>query len=210
MTARQREAEAKKKTKAPRKTIDKLSLSECSDYWKVDPYSVEHNSRVEDAHFSNHAQEEVYSRIYLPLKHKVVNQHHINVAYMCKNSEYFGEALAMCEEFGLLPLMQFVQNWDEELVVQFYSTIYFTEDVDKTIKWLTNGRLLETTWAEFGDSLGYTILDSSKDEDANGWRCHDSDYADHKDTMAPLYIRGHENLWKTSTLAPEYHILLCI
>jgi hypothetical protein len=43
MTARQREAEAKKKTKAPpRKTIDKLSLSEYSDYRKVD--SVERNS----------------------------------------------------------------------------------------------------------------------------------------------------------------------
>jgi hypothetical protein len=27
----------------------------------------------------------------------VVNQHHINVEYMRKNSEYFGEALAMCE-----------------------------------------------------------------------------------------------------------------
>jgi hypothetical protein len=57
---------------------------------------------------------------------------------MCKNPEYFGEALAMCEEFGLLPLMQFTQNWDEDLVVQFYSTVYFTEDEDKTIKWLTN------------------------------------------------------------------------
>jgi hypothetical protein len=74
---------------------------------------------VADTHFWNRAQEEVYTRIYLPLKHKVVNQHHINVEYMRKNSKYFGEALAMCEEFGLLPLMQFVQNWDEELVVQF-------------------------------------------------------------------------------------------
>jgi hypothetical protein len=140
----------------------------------------------------------------------VVNQHHINVEYMRKNSEYFGEALAMCEEFGLIPLMQFVHNWDEELVVQFYSTVYFTEDDDRTIKWLTNGRLLEATWEEFGDSLGYPILDTSKDEDANGWRCHYSDYVDHKDTMAPLYIWGHENPDKTSTLAPEYHILLRI
>jgi hypothetical protein len=77
---------------------------------------------------------------------------------MRKNPEYFGEALAMCEEFGLLPLMQFTQNWDEDLVVQFYSTVYFTEDEDKTIKWLTNGRLLEATWVEFGASLGYPIL----------------------------------------------------
>jgi hypothetical protein len=94
----------------------------------------------------------------------VVNQHHINVEHMRKNPEYFGEALAMCEEFGLLQLMQFTQNWDEDLVVQFFSTVYFIEDEHKIIKWLTNGRLLEATWVEFGDSLGYPILDTSEDE----------------------------------------------
>jgi hypothetical protein len=116
----------------------------------------------------------------------------------------------MCEEFGLLSLMQFTQNWDEDIVVQFYSTVYFTEDEEKTIKWLTNGQLLEATWADFGVSLGYPILDTYVDEDANGWRCHDLDFADHKDNMAPLYIRGHGVPGKTSHLTLVYHILLCI
>jgi hypothetical protein len=120
MTARQREAEAKKKTKAaPCKTVDKLSLAEYTTYRMIDPYTVEQNPCVSDENFWNHSQEEVYTRIYLTMKNKVFKQHHINVDHMCKNHEYFGEALAMCEEFGLLPLMEFTQNWDEDLVVQF-------------------------------------------------------------------------------------------
>jgi hypothetical protein len=88
--------------------------------------------------------------------------------------------------------------------------VYFIENEEKTIKWLTNGRLLEATWGEFGDALGYPILDTSIDEDANGWRCHDSDFDDHKDTMAPLYIRGRGVPRKSANLAPVYHILLRI
>jgi hypothetical protein len=72
------------------------------------------------------------------MNNKVVKQHHINVDHMRKNHEYFGEALAMCEKFGLLPLLEFTQNWDEESVVQFYSTVYFIENEEKTIKWLTD------------------------------------------------------------------------
>jgi hypothetical protein len=64
------------------------------------------------------------------------------------------------------------------------------------------GRIWCLSW------LPYT--DTSEDEDANGWRCHDSDFADHKDTMAPLYIRGRGVPGKTSNLAPVYHILLHI
>jgi hypothetical protein len=135
------------------------------------------------------------------MKNKVVKQHHINVDHMRTNHEYFGEALAMYEEFGLLPLMEFTQNCDEDLVVQFYSTVYFIENEEKTIKWLTNGWLLEATWANFGDALGYPIIDTSVEEDANGWMFHDSDFADHKDTMAPLYIHGHGVPGKSANLA---------
>jgi hypothetical protein len=92
-----------------------------------------------DENFWSRSQEEIYTCIYLPMKNRVVKQHHINVYHMRKNPEYFGEALEMCEEFGLLLLMEFTQNWDEELVVQFYTTVFFTEDKHKTIKRLTNG-----------------------------------------------------------------------
>jgi hypothetical protein len=135
------------------------------------------------------------------MKNRVVKQHHINVDHMRKNTEYFGEALAMCEKFGLLPLMEFTQNWDEELV-QFYTTVFFTENEQKTIKWLTNGQLLEATWSKFGEALGYPILDNFVDADANVWRCHDSEFASNKETMAHLYIRGYGVPGKTPNIDP--------
>jgi hypothetical protein len=76
--------------------------------------------------------------------------------------------------------MEFTQNRDQELVVQFYTTVFCTEDEHNTIKWLTNGQLLEATWAEFGEALGYPILSTSMDVDANGWRFHEFDIASNK------------------------------
>jgi hypothetical protein len=135
---------------------------------------------VTDENFWSRSQEEIYAHIYLPMKNRVVKQHHINVDHMRKNTKYFGEALEMCEEFGLLPLMEFTQNRDQELVVQFYTTVFCTEDEHNTIKWLTNGQLLEATWAEFGEALGYPILSTFMDVDANGWRFHEFDNASNK------------------------------
>ena len=48
----------------------------------------------------------------------MVKQHYHNVPHMTceKNREYFAEAYAMCEEFGMLPIMVAKQNYDEKLI----------------------------------------------------------------------------------------------
>jgi hypothetical protein len=38
---------------------------------------------------------------------------------MDKTPVYFGEAKALCEEYGLLPLMEFNHVVDEDIVAQF-------------------------------------------------------------------------------------------
>lgn len=49
-------------------------------------------------------------------KNKFVKQHTIGVAHMRAKLEYFGEALAICEQFGLFPLMKFNCDFDDTLV----------------------------------------------------------------------------------------------
>ena len=104
------------------------------------PYNKPRNPRVSDLRFHNKHQEDIYINIYQKFKHPGVIMHHtIEVDKMENNSEYFEEALAMCEEFGLTRLMTFNKSFDPDLIKQFYSTVHFQEDDEVTFSWLING-----------------------------------------------------------------------
>ena len=53
--------------------------------------------------------------------------------------------------------------------------MHFGTDVDKTLKWMTEDKVLEAKWSRFAELLGYTIQNTEENEDANGWRAHDND-----------------------------------
>jgi hypothetical protein len=53
--------------------------------------------------------------------------HTVDVSHVNKFPEYFGEAKGICEELGLLPLMEFNHVVDEDIIAQFYSTIHLTK-----------------------------------------------------------------------------------
>ena len=46
----------------------------------------------------------------------VVRQCTIDIGHMEWKPDYFGEALSICDEFGLRPIMELQQDFDEELV----------------------------------------------------------------------------------------------
>jgi hypothetical protein len=52
--------------------------------------------------------------------------HSINISLM--DAEYFGEAKAICEEFGLIPLMNFSHAFDVDIIAQFFATMYTGTD----------------------------------------------------------------------------------
>ena len=43
---------------------------------------------------------------------------------MQANMAYFGEALEVCEQFGLLDLIEINEDYDEHLVGQFFATLF--------------------------------------------------------------------------------------
>jgi hypothetical protein len=137
----------------------------------------------------------------------VIPHHTIDIEKMRMTPRYFGEALAMCEEFGLLPIMEFNNAYDEELIIQFYTTVHFQDDEARTFRWLTNGIYLESDLARFGTSLGYPRLEG---EDANGWRCHDSEFFMDREVLRPLYIQGWANPGTSADLLPTWDIMLRI
>ena len=50
--------------------------------------------------------------------------------------EYFGEALALCEEFDLVKLMSVNCDFDVQLIHQFYATVHFGEDDARTLMFM--------------------------------------------------------------------------
>jgi hypothetical protein len=95
-------------------------------------------------------QERIFNEVYGKKKVRLGPMHSINVALMDKDSEYFGEAKEICEEFGLLPLMQFNHDIDEDIIAQFYATVYLDLTNERELIWMTKDKLMKATWAQFG------------------------------------------------------------
>ena len=72
---------------------------------------------------------------------------------MEKDPDYFGEALQMCSQLNILGIMQFNQDFDADLVAQFYATIHLGTDEDRILTWMTNGRMFTVKWKAFMELL---------------------------------------------------------
>ena len=47
--------------------------------------------------------------------------------YEDMNDPFFNEAIAKCKEMGLYDIMGFRYNWNEEILAQFHSSLYYDE-----------------------------------------------------------------------------------
>ena len=86
-------------------------------------------------------------------KNLYVDAKSIDLLHMEKDPAYFGEALALCQQWGLIPIMTFNKDFDSEIVAQFYATVHFHSDEARSMTWMTGGRLLKVEWKAFMDSL---------------------------------------------------------
>ena len=87
-------------------------------------------------------------------KTKVVEQFCIDTDYMERHLGYFGEAIAICKEFGIYDYIGLQQNFNDHLVMQFFATVHFFSDEPRRIKWMSKDVILEAKWSEFATLLG--------------------------------------------------------
>ena len=123
---------------------------------------------------------------------------------MTKNPAYFGEAYDICTRFGLLPLMGLHENYSDDLVAQFYSTVAFHGDNDDEITWMTLDKKLKSTWQDFGNILGYP---PAADGTSVGWKVHIGQNASRPDVLAPLYIPGWGHVGEVAHLQSTWDIM---
>ena len=97
------------------------------------PYVFHREKRWTDPKFYTKEQKQIYTEVYESFDNIVCPQKYINLEKMTKNPAYFGEAYDICSRFGLLPLMGLHENYSDDLVAQFYSTVTFHGDNDDEI-----------------------------------------------------------------------------
>ncbi|KAK1646045.1 hypothetical protein QYE76_063850 [Lolium multiflorum] len=208
LTARQQAAQRHKSPAVRGKNIHvsvkNMQYLEYKELRDVNPYLTPRSNRVGDKRFHNKTQEEIFYEVYVPFKKGVAPQHAIDTGKMAA-SKYFDEAYAMCGEFGLYPIMELNKDYDVGLIQQFYATVHFEQDEARTFRWMTHERLLESNLAKFGAALGYPRYPGV---DANGWRCHDSSWAQTREVLENLYIPGWGIPGKSADLLPTWDIML--
>jgi hypothetical protein len=119
--------------------------------------------------------------------------------------EYFGEAKAICEELGLIPLMSFNHDYNKETICQFDATVVFEADEfgNRSLIWMTKEHVMRATWAEFADGLAYQLAH----DDHNAFWIHLHPKSMSKDKMVNLYIPGRALCSSAYHLLPTYDIM---
>ena len=67
--------------------------------------------------------------------------------------------MAICEHHDLVKLITLKQNYSDELVLQFYTSVHFSDDDARTMTWMSAGQQCSKTLAEFGALLCYQVQD---------------------------------------------------
>jgi hypothetical protein len=187
-------------------SVDKWSEHDFITMRMKNPYTQPRNSRVvRNLKFYTLMQERVFNEVYGKKKVRLAPMHLIDIAHMDKSPKYFSEAKAICEEYGLILLMELNHVVDEDIICQFYATIHLSKTGDRELTWMTRDKLMKTTWAKFGVCMGYPVVDDPTP--AGLFRVHIGRRPTAKRHLDPLYILGWGPLDNTKYLLPVYDIM---
>jgi hypothetical protein len=70
-----------------------------------------------------------------------------------KKDMHFNRILEACDLHDITDLLQFRQNWNQEIISEFYSTLLYDKK-ERIFMWITNGRRFHAKLAQFAQILG--------------------------------------------------------
>jgi hypothetical protein len=65
---------------------------------------------------------------------------------------HFNSVLKACDFHGITDLLQFCHNWNQEVITEFYSTLFFDKK-ERFFAWMTNGRRFTIKLTQFAKIL---------------------------------------------------------
>jgi hypothetical protein len=112
-----------------------------------------------------------------------------------KNVPIFNAVISNCERQRVNELMGFRQDWNKEIIAQFYTIVHFGHIGDeRAMTWMTNAQRYSITFHRFLRCFGIMV----GDKDLR--KLHDEVEFD-KDALHLMYLRGdHANYGKVKNL----------
>ena len=124
----------------PMKTVSLMDMGK-SEYtalrWDKNPYE---GPRDVDrgGMFRTNIQKKIYEEVILALDTKIGPQKAIDFEYIKRFGNIFVNVFETCHRLGLVDIMEFRNNYNEKVVMQFYATMFLEKDVDRHFRWMTN------------------------------------------------------------------------
>jgi hypothetical protein len=95
-----------------------------------------------------------------PKSSPVVKQQYVDIDYMRQKKDmHFNRILEACDLHGIIDLLLFRHNWNQEIISEFYSTLFFDKK-ERIFMWMTNGRRFHLKLSQFAQIL---VLSSQLD-----------------------------------------------
>ena len=178
---------------------------QAKEFWERrcrNPYEADQDPTLVNRPFWNRFQFAIFFDVLKAMKNLYVNVHSIDTEHMENDPDYFGEALQMCTQLNILGIMQFNKDYDADIVAQFYATVHLGADEDRTLTWMTNGKLLSVKWKAFMELIGVQDLGL---ESSVGFRPHRRTNATHKQALWPYCtLRINPETKKETNELPAY------
>jgi hypothetical protein len=109
--------------------------------------------RGTDERFWTFFHQDWYHTVLYPKSSPMVKQQYVDIEYMRNRKDmHFNRILEACDLHGITYLLQFRHNWNQEIISEFYSTLFYDKK-DRILMWMTNGRRFHVKLAQFAQIL---------------------------------------------------------
>jgi hypothetical protein len=135
-------------------------------------------------------------------KNPITSQLYVNWPYMQRNRDsVFQKVITKAQTLGIYDILGLHQEWNTELVAQFYTTTWRSRDgYDSTLNFAIEGHRYELTITELPIIFGLAPNDFDRESISSERSTSDNE-------LAPLYFLENENSYGTNHgMLPEYYI----
>src|SRR4051812_11096172 len=82
----------------------------------------------------------------------------INVELLRDNAHIYPGVYDALGRLGIIPFCQFTYKYNEDLVMQFYATVYFMNDDARTMRWMSGTSVCSAPFSKFSEIIPYQFF----------------------------------------------------
>ena len=196
----------KGKAKNTQKGKDLITMSQ-KDWFEMrmteDPY-VSARESFGDGRFWSRKQSDIYNFVIEKKSKEVVEQKYVDFEYLRENEHEFGNVMWKCTSLGVENIMKFKQDYNVEVVKQFYATVFFVKDKPRTLKWMTGNDMFSAPFVDFVKAMDY----EEQFETGKGLQCYGSGVPPSKDCLKSMYPKFYKRVGNIVGLRKRYYYFM--